>query len=244
MATQIRSLSHRRRILGGSYAAKVLDLGPIAYWPLDEASGSVAACRVNSAQNGTYTGVTLANDATGPFGTPAPYFDGTNDYVNIYSATLSGAFDRDTGSLAQWIKVYNVGVWTDGSARTTLYLRDDASNYFSLSKPINSRFYWLRRAAATNQAMAKNGIAETDWIHVALTWDQTAEELKAYYNGVQEGATQSGLLAWTGGGLNNTQAAIGAGSTVPASVWHGYLAHPALWDRVLPAASIAALANP
>ena len=117
---QIRSFSHRRRILGGSYADKVLSYGPIAYWPLWETAGASAACLVNPAQSGTAVGVTWANDATGAFGTAAPFFDGANDDINIYTAALAAAFSGHVGSLMVWCRVANAGVWTDGAARLSV----------------------------------------------------------------------------------------------------------------------------
>ena len=49
---------------GASYVSKVLSYSPIAYWALDEASGA-AVCRVNAAQNGTHTAVTLGQTGIG-----------------------------------------------------------------------------------------------------------------------------------------------------------------------------------
>ncbi|GAI14148.1 unnamed protein product, partial [marine sediment metagenome] len=75
-----------------AYDDKVLGMDPIAYWPLSETSGLVANCLVNPAQNGVYTGVTLGQPGIGD-GNTAPYFDGTNDYVDVLTAAFIAAYN-------------------------------------------------------------------------------------------------------------------------------------------------------
>ena len=93
-------LSTRRALLGGSggYNEKVLRTGPIAYWPQDETSGTVARCLVNPAQNGTYTGVTLANDLTGRSGRPRRSMTGR---MTISTPTLHRFGQRSAGPKAR-----------------------------------------------------------------------------------------------------------------------------------------------
>ena len=243
---QIRSLSHRRRRGGTSYANQVLAFGPIAYWPLDEAGGSVARCLVNSAQNGAYTGVTLAND-TGPFGTPSPYFDGANDYANIYSATLDAAFNGATGTAAMWVRVANAGVWTDGTLRYPLILKDDADNgYVFYRNPGNDRIDAVMEAGAGQAIIAKISYSNTDWFLLAQTWSDANndDEAKYFVDGMQAGSTSAALNAWSGGGLLPSATVIGAGNTTPTGAWHGWIGQVMLFDYVLPPATLLGLANP
>ena len=233
-----------RRRLAGGYAAKVLGTGPIAYWPLDEGSGAVARCLVNPAQNGAYTGVTLANDATGPFGTPAPYFDAANDEVDVYSAALAAAFDGAVGSIAVWAKVSAVGVWTDLATRMVMQLRVDANNYVRVYRDgTDNEMRMLFRSGGGNSNVNIAPIAPTGWEHYAITWDKAANQMKAYYQGAQFDVTQGIAVAWAGA-LAANNCFIGAGDAGPLFVWDGYIAHPALWDRALGAGEIATLANP
>ena len=234
-----------RRTIGAvqTYMDKVVGLGPIAYWPLNEGSGTNAACLINPSQNGTYTGVTLANDVTGAFGTAAPYFDGANDNLNVDSAALDASFNGATGSFAIWCRVNGAGVWTDGAVRYIARFRVDGGNQFLEQK-----------AAANNQLIgygeAGNGVAQISaamspvaWFHFAITWSDSNndDEFKYYIDGTQEGATSNALNAWAGGVLAIAQ--IGA-SAAATNVWHGWLAHCAVWDRVLTQAEITKLANP
>jgi hypothetical protein len=101
-----------------SYESKVLSYSPLAYWKLDETSGTIAVDSSVNANAAAYVGPTLAAN-TFLDGSPAPNFDGTNDYVNLYSAGLAvdwDAADPNQGTIALWVRVSGAGVWTDGTA--------------------------------------------------------------------------------------------------------------------------------
>lgn len=62
------------------YAAKVLSLGPIAYWPMEETSGTTMVASIGA--NGTYVnGPTLAVAGPSAKIPKAVSFDGLNDYA-------------------------------------------------------------------------------------------------------------------------------------------------------------------
>jgi hypothetical protein len=244
MNIQRLSRSHRRRIFGG-YSAKVLGYGPIAYWPLDEASGSAALCHVNPAQNGAFTGVTLGQTGIGDGGT-CPLFDGTNDFCNIYSTTLNSVLSKTKFSALAWFKVDSVAQWTDGGVRYVLCFVVDASNAIMMRKSSqNNYFRWYYKAGGTNKNVLKTGITETGWVFTGMTVDTVADQLKAYWfvDGVggQVGATTTLLGTWAGD-LQATYSHIGAYSTTPTNPWYGHLAHVALYNDVLTLADFTNLA--
>lgn len=236
----------RRALLGGKtpYFKKVLSTGPIAYWPQWELTGTNAKDLINSpAQDGTYTGVTL-NALAGPDGSPSPFFDGANDFNDIFSAPLKTAFDWDTGAVAAWMRVDNVGVWTDGTVRQLMqwgrrfgglitFVRIQKAN-------ANNTLGWHYTAGGVNKSVLDGAVSTVAWFHVAMTWDRGADEMKAFLNGAQNGITQTGLGVPSGN--LDVPSIIGAANSVPEAPWHGYLAHPAVWDRPLAPAEIANLA--
>ena len=226
---------------GQPYTKKLLSYGPIAYWPQDEATGTTVNCLVNAAQDGTYTGVTLAN-AAGPDGVrKAPLYDGTNDFADVQTATLAAAFSGAAGTIAAWAKVNAAGIWTDGSWNYIARLAVDNNNEIKLIKTnTNNRLEFTYNAGATSKTVYKDSMTETGWMHLALTWDKTADQVKAYYNGSQEGTTQTTLGTWAGS-LSNAR--IGAYNATLFR-WHGWLADVALWTSALDADTIAALATP
>ena len=243
-----RSLSHRRRIRAistyiSAYSHKVLDLGPIAYWPLGEATGTVARCLVNSAQNGAYASdVSGWPPATGiGDGNTAPTFDGTHDYVDIFSATLQAAFDGDEGTLALWFKVADAAVWTDGEERQSVVMLADATNYILLLRPSTNNVYnYTHRAGAAWKSKNKQPVSPTTWMPVAITWTASADECRYYWDGDQTGLDDT-LGEWAGN-LDTNRTLIGASHKNPLRLWRGSLAHVALFDKPLTPAQIAAIA--
>jgi hypothetical protein len=223
------------------YQQRVLESDPIAYWLLAEKSGTVAydlvSGRVAGAQNGVHTAVTLGADGIGDGYTSASY-DGANSFTNIYSATLAAAFNAGEGTLAGWVKISGVGVWTDGIERRLAVLRADGDNRIMITKySVNNTVRFLYRAGGTSELIDQAGYTTVDWLHLGITWSASAGatgEVKAYGNGSQVGATQVGLSAWVGA-LDSASTTVGSTDSVPNNVWSGTIAHPALWDRPLPA---------
>ncbi len=225
------------------YVAKVLALSPIGYWPLGEHGGSVAYDYVDPPnRNGAHAGVTLGQAGIGD-GQTCPLYDGAAAHTNIYTATLAAAFDGNEGTLSIWGKVKESSVWADGAQRSLIRFAVDGNNYIELIKTVAANgLSFNYRAGGTTDTVFLGSISTTDWFHMALTWSASADEVKAFYNGAQTGATQTGLGVWAGTpatwGHN-----IGSGNTTPITPWSGYLAHGAVWDSVLTPGQIASLAS-
>ena len=231
MLTGKKSYTQKLRAIFGSSL--------IGLWSLDESSGTVAYDRSGNARNGAYTAVTLAN-AKGPTKTctMAPLFDGSTSFCNVYSAGFAGAFNGALGSVLLWGKVLNVGVWTDSTTRMLSRFMVDNNNYMDLRTTGASGYLQYLRAG--------NNIADggpyatgspTNWFQAVITWSETADELKTFFNGTPALATQATLGAWSGS-LSATKVCLGAASTVPGNVWSGWLAHIAVLNRVATPAEV------
>ena len=234
-------------IKGGSYSSKVLGTATanlIAYWPLWETAGAVADnLEGTAARDGAYTGVTLGN-STGPDGRPVPLFDGTNDFVNIYSASLNTAFNGAAGTFALWHKVSGAGVWTDGVARYMVNLQASANDLIQIWKTVNNNEVKIDyKAGGTLETRALVAHSPTAWGHYAITWNKAGDQVIAYYNGTQAGDTMTALGIWAGD-LLAARTVVGAFRTdaVSGSI-DGWLAHAAVWDTPLTATQILALAT-
>ena len=232
------------RAKGGTYINRVVATAPIVYFPLNEASGIDAVNRgtLGSSANGTYTGVDLANMA-GPK-TPFlhPYFDGVNDYVNIDSAALDGGYNGREGTVNIWFKAYNAAFWTDNANHFLFRItRDNTwSNTIVLAKVVaENALGWYYDSNATLDAITSSAYKNTNWQMMSMTWSYSADQMKAYMNGVQVGATQTGLGAWSNGAL--IAALLASDITPPNGPMAGYLAHAALWNRVLTVTELLAL---
>jgi hypothetical protein len=206
-----------------------------------EPSGSTSTDYSNEGNDGAYTGVTLGQVGIGD-GHTCPLFDGANDFNNIYSAALNTDFDEKEGTLALWLKVSGVGVWTDGTFDAGMILTADGSNFLQIRKSSpDGRIDFMYTAGGTAKEVAKTGLTTTDWFHAAITWSVSGDKIIAYYDGAQEGVPVTGLGTWSGA-LFLTGTVIGASNTVPAQQWSGTLAHAALWKTPLTAPQVASLA--
>ena len=229
---------------GRNYYLKLLSAKPanlIAYWPLWEASGSVANDFSGNARHGAYTGVTLGEIGIGD-GRTCPWFDGIaqNDRVNVYSTGLASAVSFSEGSIMVWAKVNSAAVWTDAVNRIMFSLNSGGGESIYMDKLDASsiRFNYTGNGVTRNYALA--GLSDIDWMCLAFTWSVANAECKCYKDGV---LVQT-LLApdpWTGSlwvdGANIGQVYVGAGNN-----WHGWLAHAAMWNTPLTETQVANLA--
>lgn len=219
-------------LVAQTYIQKVLSYEPVAYWPLNETSGTVARCLVNAAQNGTYTGVTLAN-STAPGGSPCPLFDGVNDYCNIYSATLNSALDGDEYSLCAWVKPFNAGVFTDSQIRYCVRLYGGSSDFIEIANLTNGNMNPRERAGGVDK-VRNQAHSSANWYFWAITKSLSADQIKfwlydASASGGQIGPTLSGVGAW-GGTLSSSNTTIGSTNITPAQVWYGWIANVFIFD--------------
>ncbi len=243
-------LGSRRAILPGGpgYYRKVLGTRPgslIGYWPLWEQTGAAAQELSGVAGTGAYVGVELGRGGMGD-GRTAPYFDGTSDYVNVYTAGLASAFSGAEGTMLVWAKAATT-VWTDSTTRRIFLLRADVNNrvivdknWGALDTPNDQLVCTYISGGASCQQ--KTGLQRSGWFSIGITWSFSAGQVRAYVDGVQQGATMTGLGVWVGA-LTATTCVIGAIDTTPTGPWHGWVAHGALWNAPLNPGEMAALAR-
>lgn len=215
----------------------------IANWKLDEGfTGTPITDYSANEYDGAYIGVTWPGELS-PFGKPAPLFDGSTSYGNLYNAGFSSAFDMDEGTASIWFKVANSGVWADGSNDYLLYLYRDVGNYIYLVKEsFTGQMRVRRRANSNTDDVVISGMNDVGWVSAVITWSVADDKLEVFFNGQSTGSATS-LLASTGSGLSSTLTLLGAASSTPGFPWQGYLAHLSVYDRALTLSEISALAS-
>lgn len=233
-----------------AYQQLVRDLRPanlLAYWPLDEASGTFAGDDSGIGRHGSYKGSGEPSPGNSLQGFTAPVFDGTNDYINFYSTSLRDAFNGALGTLLAWVRVDGGSRWTDSTSRRAVMLQADANNIVSIVKNSTSgQIQGTYTAGGTTgkQVIDANQFSR-NWVCVAFTWNAANDIIKLYTDGVRVtgvAGQQDGLGTWAGT-LGPTTTVIGNSSTVgTTAVWNGAVAHVAVWDAELSAAEIAMLA--
>lgn len=232
-----------------TYAQALLATQPaslIAYWPLNEISGAamVNDAPSGSSYNGAYTGVTLA-DTAGPGASmgSAPYFDGVNDYANLYTAALAAAWSMSAGSFSFWFKprvitpavAYNLVRAVDGGS--------DA-NGINILIETTGTLTVKSNMGGTNKTITFSPISLA-WHHCILTWDKTADTVKAALDG---GTPSTGTsLGVPAGVLSSTRTALGSEFGNSASNPNdGWMQGVAVWSIALTNAEMltVATANP
>lgn len=223
------------------YAAKLQSLfgsSIVSYLPLSEGAGSGAADVGGRGLNGAYTAVTLGQMGIGD-GRTAGGFDGSTSYVNWYSAGLAAAFNGQLGSMLIWGRVSDAGVWTDATSRVLMQFRVDGNNIVLLQRTATNNQLRAQYIAGGTAKTINFTVSPTEYFAFGCSWSLAGDAFAVYYNGAQQGATQTGLGTWAGA-LSATNCMIGAGSTTPASPWSGFAAHGVLLNRVATPAEFAA----
>lgn len=208
------------------YRARVLATNPIRYNPLEEGAGLNIVDVAGNNHTGLYIGVTW-DGTLSPTGEQSPRFDGTNDYVNVFSSLWSSAFNFEEGCLLVWFKVFNSGVWTDATTRRILDINRNNDNHLIMSKTgASNQIGMLRRANTVAPLHTINGLSSVDWMSIIFSWSVAANESKSYINGVHQFTQTCG--ASTGSGLAAHY--YGSSSVGPTNPCNGYLSNIAFWD--------------
>lgn len=221
-----------------------LDSGLAGYWKLDDGtSGATPTSATDSSTNantGTLTGGPTWT--TGQIGS-AVDFDGTDDYVtvadadvlDVYDATITGWFNRDTATTIDTLVAKrnstgssDVGYIAYIDATTDKLVFEVA--YHDGAPP---EFEYQLESTTTFTA--------TGWNHFAITYDRNTESnTKIYINGRDDVATATGSFADIGSIANNLAFRIGTESD-GGNPFDGKLDEIRLYNRALSADEVGRL---
>ena len=213
-------------------------------WPLNDPVGTAATniSPAGAARNGVYKGAgePLVGQLLHPF--VAPKFDGSNDYANLYSASLAGAWNGGEFSVLVYLRPRNGPVWGDVTTRRMVYIAADASNRIVIQKAgtAGGQMDVVYTAGGTAKSVSISNIVSAGWLSVGATVSKTADQFKVYRNGLRTGSVQTGLGTWAGS-LASTLVVAGAADTSGTNPWDGYVAYVAVWDTPLSDAEMLAL---
>lgn len=167
-------------------------------------------------------------------------FDGSDDFVNIYSPQLNGAFNPNEGTLFLFLKPVSM---TDGQIRTAAVIT-----------AVNISDQIIIRKVATNNTIeclyAGGGISKARtftkssllWAMVAITWSIVNDRVRVYLNGVQQGANLTSVTPMSGN-LTTSRNAIGT-SNIPAALsWNGGICYPTIVNREMSASELLNIAR-
>lgn len=210
-------------LLPPSYAQLLVQThGASEVWPLiDIESGTTIFAEADSARNGTLTGWLLQNAAGIVPGTLAPRSDGINDVGDIFSASVAAIDDPDEGSCFMWGKV---AAWN--ASVHVLFASLRVPFAYSPLIFINSadELEFRRYNGTTLKIVTYNPSGDMDWFSVGASWSVSNDEFKAFFNGAQVGATQTGIGAMPG--AQTLDKLIIAARDIPVfQSWNGWMSH-------------------
>lgn len=224
---------------GGGYAGTLINTyGASVVWPLVNMTSGTSILSNPAGYAGAATGFDLQN-TPGPIPSEgsAPYLDGVNDDGQLYSAALASLFDGSVGAFSAWLKVTNVGVWSDSTVRSVVDFSSGAvNNWMHIRKSSSAgTLQFIFRGNNVAVSVSPAGLSYTGWFQVAMRWDNPNNVMQAVINGAQVGTDQD-PTAWAAG-LASDYALIGAQSTAEVGIvnhWSGYMAYAALWTGTAP----------
>lgn len=223
-----------------SYRDLVLSIvpgGPVAYWPLTEASGATVQDASGHGYTGTYTGVDYGQAGLRP-GETSPGFGAGGDRANVFSAGLASAFNGATGTLLCWVKL-GLSAWTDATFRSIVDIEVNSSNRLLISKSGTNNVILIDYVAGgTLTETLMYAEQSTDWLMLGMTWDKPNNRVWIYLNGTPF-FTSPSIGTWSG---TIATAVIGAMTAAGGNGLVGNVAHVALWNTPLTGPQVAALA--
>lgn len=198
--------------------------GLVAYWRLNETSGTTAAnSKPGGLYNGSYSGTVTLNQ-TGPTTTSkAVAISGTVNHVSIPHNTAfapTGAF-----SVELWVKTTNLtGDWVSMIAK---------QNHFAFGRSTGQKLFFA--IGGTNDLFSAAGrIVLNQWQHIVVTHNGT-NTIKFYVNGVNTDTFSTGITAPTGTNTNTLK--IGNYNAFDPS-WPGHFSEVAYYNVALSATQV------
>ena len=224
-----------------SFSQTTLRNGLVAYWKLEETSGTTVYTEVGTINGGN---IDCTIDQTGHIG-QCYDFSGATQYILIY--------DRDSLSFTDGSgndKPFSISMWIYPDVENNfLFTKVNENNYeyyLDLDSP-NARFV-LRSLAGTNyiQAIIASTFNINNWWLINATYDGSESEngLKIYCNGVVLGTTNTETGTYVGMSNGTSNVTIGTHPRYPETLeFNGRIDEVMLHRRELTALEIKQMYN-
>jgi hypothetical protein len=226
---------------GAATCGYTYDCGLLGHWKLDETSGSSAADSSGAGHTGTLLNVTGTPWIAGAPVNGALHLDGSDDALDVGQVPVSGAI-----TIAAWIRTTTLS-----GRRSIVQKRDNAQtnrSAYGLEKNEDSGELWFSFNANNTWyvwgSTSTTLITTNTWMHVAATYDASGPP-KLYKNGAAVTVSQDFGSGNPARPTNTANTVIGDLANPAAALpynWSGDLDDVRIYNRVLTAAEIAALA--
>ena len=117
-------------------------------------------------------------------------FNGTDEFVEI-NAVGDNMTPNAKGTISMWV----ISTATSGSQTLIRGKAHNSNEIIIFWHNSSDELRFTHEAGGTGKKVQYgfSGYDHTSWIHVAMTWDTTADEIKGYVNGAQVGETIGSL---------------------------------------------------
>jgi len=213
------------------YKDRVLDTNPIAFWRLNEISGTVAHCEIDPNQDAEYYNTLLMQPGIGDGGFSV-FTNGDDSYINIYTPAFENVFNGYNGSIMVWWKPeYNY--LSNKKGGRIIEIRSNTGNdSLDIHSTGNNTIDFRGDFAGNSFYIIAENIFEYRWYCLIALWDNDKNIIRFYIDGELIGE-KSINVDWSATTLNPTHTCIAAYNTVGTFVSKGWLANTAIWDRPL-----------
>ena len=222
-----------------TYESKVLALNPLAYWPLNETSGTSFADSSGNGNTGTSSGTVTPNVDQAIIGSnnKAPNFvSASSGYITIPTTTALEIIPNSTAfSVSAWLRVATAadyGIVTKTGSGT--------NRNFQLSTTATANQINCFLGGTTNPIPAI-GIANNLWHNIIVASNGTLA--RAYYDGretttITPGTQTEHAVDWLIGARRTGGTNVNTGAS---TFLNGFIAHVAIFNYQLSAAQAAKL---
>jgi Concanavalin A-like lectin/glucanases superfamily/Phage head-tail joining protein len=215
----------------GSYPDKVITDGAVAYWRLNETSGTVAKDIIGGATGTLAGGVTLGQPGALTDGDPAMRFNGTTGRIGIPKGPYS---DFGTGpfTLEAWIR-------TDDFFQANRHILTTRSGNSGVALYINNGdlAFIVFNTAAVQTFVYASPTPNAQWNHLVGVVSRTpTEQIRIYWNG----SVLAGPTAIPANSNYTWSNALGIGALTSAGWFNGDIDECAIYKTALTPAQITA----
>lgn len=218
-----------------AYRDNVLALSPVAYWELQETSGTQADDSSGNGHHGTYVNSPTLGDSSTPasIGGTSVVFDGTSQHVSLPTTSLNTAFSAATeATLVIWVKLDS----NAPSSFQTGFAKFDSGSSATHYPWTDSNIYTHLFKGARHTTPSNSGFDKSEWHMVTIRSEPGAGGYDIWQNDSIFDSTSGDSSIPT-----FTDARIGASNDTYRL--DGRLAHAALFDTALTDTQITDLYN-
>jgi len=226
------------------YDERVMSLAPLAFWKLDETEGTVIHDTSGNGFDGTAVNVELAGDVFYD-GSPAAVFNGTNAYIELFSAPLTAAFPYAEGTILAWARVPTSEIWLDPLTRGIVEFFRSTGNRVLMWKQVQSGAGRLNSRFAGNNVLIGQQLqfqSTLEFFPVIIRWNVAEGTMNFWVHGEPVAEPATGIQAWNLTPL--TVARIGANGSGFANLWQGSIKYVAIFPRALEDEEMRMLSRP